>query len=151
MKICMKWVVTLGLLIVLGFGPAQAGDYTLEEIYRIGMQQSEKVKISSENVEIANSGTYKALSALLPKATAFGAGTQFTGKRTTATGSVIQPHTQGNWGVRVDETLSLSGREFLSYSQSKDNVEKSRFDLPQLSGGFSPDLIPGLFRVSQGP
>jgi outer membrane protein len=128
MKICMKWVVPLGLLIVLGFGPAQAGEYTLEELYMIGMQKSEKVKISGENVEIADSGKYKALSALLPKATAFGAGTQFTGERTTATGTIIQPHTQGNWGVRVDETLSLSGREFMSYSQSKDNVEKSRFD-----------------------
>jgi outer membrane protein len=92
------------------------------------MQKSEKVKISGENVEIADSGKYKALSALLPKATAFGAGTQFSGERTTATGTIIQPHTQGNWGVRVDETLSLSGREFMSYSQSKDNVEKSRFD-----------------------
>jgi outer membrane protein len=128
MKICMKWVVPLGLLIALGFGPAQAGEYTLEELYLIGMQKSEKVKISGENVEIADSGKYKALSALLPKATAFGAGTQFTGERTTATGTIIQPHTQGNWGVRVDETLSLSGREFMSYSQSKDNVEKSRFD-----------------------
>jgi outer membrane protein len=128
MKICMKWVVPLALLIVLGFGPAQAGEYTLEELYLIGMQKSEKVKISGENVEIADSGKYKALSALLPKATAFGAGTQFSGERTTATGTIIQPHTQGNWGVRVDETLSLSGREFMSYSQSKDNVEKSRFD-----------------------
>ena len=80
MKICMKWVVPLGLLIVLGFGPAQAGEYTLEELYLIGMQKSEKVKISGENVEIADSGKYKALSALLPKATAFGAGTQFSGK-----------------------------------------------------------------------
>jgi outer membrane protein len=128
MKICMKWVVPLGLLIVLGVVPAQAGEYTLEELYLIGMQKSEKVKISGENVEIADSGKYKALSALLPKATAFGAGTQFSGERTTATGTIIQPHTQGNWGVRVDETLSLSGREFMSYSQSKDNVEKSRFD-----------------------
>ena len=82
MKICMKWMVSLGWLIVLGFGPAQAGDYTLEDLYRIGMRQSEKVKISGENVEIANSGKYKALSALLPKATAFGAFTKLLGGKT---------------------------------------------------------------------
>ena len=136
MKICMKWVVPLGLLIVLGIGPAQAGEYTLEELYMIGMRQSEKVKISGENVSIADSGKYKALSALLPKATAFGAGTQFSGEKTTATGTIIQPHTQGNWGVRVDETLSLSGREFMSYSQSKDNVEKSRYDFRSFQEDF---------------
>ncbi len=136
MKICMKWLVPLGLLIAFGSGPAQAGEYTLEELYRIGMRQSEKVKISGENVAIADSGTYKALSALLPKATAFGAGTQFSGEKTTATGTIIQPHTQGNWGVRVDETLSLSGREFTSYSQSKDNVLKSRYDFRSFQEDF---------------
>jgi outer membrane protein len=136
MKICMKWVFPLGLLIVLGIGPAQAGEYTLEELYMIGMRQSEKVKISGENVSIADSGKYKALSALLPKATTFWAGTQFSGEKTTATGAVIQPHTQGNWGVRVDETLSLSGREFMSYSQSKDNVEKNRYDFRSFQEDF---------------
>ncbi len=73
-------------------------------------------------------GNTRRCRALLPKATAFGAGTQFNDARTTATGTVIQPHTQGNWGLRIDETLSLSGREFLSYSQSKNNVERSKFD-----------------------
>jgi|WetSurMetagenome_2_1015567.scaffolds.fasta_scaffold03884_5 outer membrane protein len=128
MKVYGTWAIPLGLMLLLWSTPTLAGEYTLEELYRIGMQKSEKVRISSENVEIADAGKYKALASLLPKATAFAAGTQFNDARTTATGTVIQPHTQGNWGVRVDETLSLSGREFLSYSQSKNNVEKNKFD-----------------------
>ena len=136
MKICMKWMVSLGWLIVLGFGPAQAGDYTLEDLYRIGMRQSEKVKISGENVEIANSGKYKALSALLPKATAFGAFTNYSEDKRGPSGSIIQPDTQSAWGMRLDETLSLSGREFKSYSLSKDNEEKSRFDFRSFQEDF---------------
>ena len=128
MKICKKGIATLGFLIVLGYGPAQAGEYTLEELYRIGMQKSEKVKISGENVEIADSGKYKALSALLPKATAFGAYTNYSEDKRGPSGALIQPDTQGIWGLRIDETLSLSGREFKSYSLAKDNVEKNRFD-----------------------
>jgi outer membrane protein len=122
------WAIPVGLMLLFVYAPLQAAEYTLEELYRIGMQQSEKVKISGENVEIADSGKYKALSALLPKATAFGAATQYTEGKTNASGSIIQPHSQGNWGLRIDETLSLSGRDFISYSLSKDGVEKSRFD-----------------------
>jgi outer membrane protein len=136
MKICKKGIATLGCLIVLGYGPAQAGEYTLEELYRIGMQKSEKVKISGENVEIADSGKYKALSALLPKATAFGAYTNYSEDKRGPSGALIQPDTQGIWGLRIDETLSLSGREFKSYSLAKDNVEKNRFDFRSFQEDF---------------
>jgi outer membrane protein len=136
MKVYGSWAIPLGLMFLLWSAPSHAGEYTLEELYLIGVQKSEKIRISAENVQIADAGTYKALSSLLPKATAFGVGTQFTDARTTATGTVIQPHTQGNWGVRVDETLSLSGREFTSYSQSKENVEKNKFDFRAFQEDF---------------
>ena len=136
MKICKKGIATLGFLIVLGYGPALAGEYTLEELYRIGIQKSEKVKISGENVEIADSGKYKALSALLPKATAFGAYTNYSDDKRSPSGALIQPDTQGIWGLRIDETLSLSGREFKSYSLSRDNVEKNRFDFRSFQEDF---------------
>jgi outer membrane protein len=38
--------------------------------------------------------------------------------------------------MRIDETLSLSGREFKSYSLSRDNVEKSRFDFRSFQEDF---------------
>ena len=136
MKICKKGIATLGFLIVLGYGHAQAGEYTLEDLYRIGMQKSEKVKISGENVEIADSGKYKALSALLPRATAFGAYTNYSEDKRGPSGALIQPDTQGIWGLRIDETLSLSGREFKSYSLAKDNVEKNRFDFRSFQEDF---------------
>jgi len=136
MKICKKGIATLGFLIVFGYGTAHAGEYTLEELYRIGMQKSEKVKISGENVEIADSGKYKALSALLPKATAFGAYTQYSEDKRGSSGAIVQPDTQGIWGMRIDETLSLSGREFKSYSLSRDNVEKNRFDFRSFQEDF---------------
>ena len=120
--------VMAGLLLLLGGVPAAAQEYTLEDLYRIGMQKSEKIRISGENVEIADSGKYRALSALLPRATAFGTYTNYTDEKRNATNSLIQPDRQSVWGARIDENLSLSGREFTSYSLSKDNVEKSRYD-----------------------
>ncbi len=128
--------VAVGMLLLLGSAPSSASEYTLEDLYRIGMQKSEKIRISGENVEIADSGRYKALSALLPKATAFGAYTNYTDEKRNATGSLTQPDRQSAWGARIDENLSLSGREFTSYSLSKDNVEKSRYDFRSFQEEF---------------
>jgi outer membrane protein len=136
MKGVSAWVVSIGLMLLLWGAQSTAAEYTLEDLYRVGMQKSEKVRISSENVEIADSGKYKALSALLPKATAFGAYTNYSEDKRGPSGSLIQPDTQSAWGMRLDETLSLSGREFKSYSLSKDNVEKNRFDFRSFQEDF---------------
>ncbi len=146
MKVYGSWAIPLGLTLLLWSAPSLAAEYTLENLYRIGMLKSEKVRISSENVEIADSGKYKALSALLPKASAFGASTVFTESKTsTATGTLIQPDTQQAWGVRIDETLTLNGREFTSYSQSKDSLEKSKFDYRSFQEDYLLSLSLGYF------
>ncbi|HSD93820.1 MAG TPA: TolC family protein [Syntrophales bacterium] len=136
MRVLNAWTISIGLMLLLWGAPSTAAEYTLEDLYRVGMQKSEKVRISSENVEIADTGKYKALSSLLPKATAFGAYTNYTENKVGTSGALIQPDNQSNWGVRIDETLSLSGREFKSYSLSKDNVEKSRFDFQSFQEDF---------------
>ena len=124
------------LFVLLWCVPSMAADYTLEDLYRIGMQKSEKIRISGENVEIADAGKTKALSALLPRATAFGTYTNYTDEKRNATGSLTQPDTQSAWGMRIDESLSLGGREFISYSLSKDSVEKNRYDFRSFQEEF---------------
>jgi outer membrane protein len=116
------------LMLLAASAASPAAEYTLEDLYRIGIQKSEKIKISGENVELADTNQYKALSALLPRATSFGTYTNYSDKKLAASGSLIQPDTQSVWGARIDENLSLSGREFKSYSISRDGVEKSRLD-----------------------
>ncbi len=129
--------ITIGMmLLLLACVPSMAADYTLEDLYRIGMQKSEKIRISGENVEIADAGKTKALSALLPRATAFGTYTNYTDEKRNATGSLTQPDTQSAWGMRIDESLSLGGREFISYSLSKDSVEKNRYDFRSFQEEF---------------
>lgn len=129
--------ITIGMmLLLLACAPSMAADYTLEDLYRIGMQKSEKIRISGENVEIADAGKTKALSALLPRATAFGTYTNYTDEKRNATGSLTQPDTQSAWGMRIDESLSLGGREFISYSLSKDSVEKNRYDFRSFQEEF---------------
>ena len=118
-----------------------AQEYSLDDLYRTAMKAAEKIKISEENILIAEAGKSKAMSYLLPRLTTFASFTDFTeakygaastipipGGNITLPGSLIQPHAAGAWGIRLDENLSLGGREFTSFQISRENLEKNRLD-----------------------
>jgi outer membrane protein len=133
-----------GLLVLLLWASPSgiiAQEYSLDDLYRTALKAAEKIKISEENIAIAEAGKSKALSYLLPRLTTFAGFTDFTEAKYSAAstipipggaivfpGSVIQPHAAGAWGIRLDENLSLGGREFTSFQISKENLEKNRLD-----------------------
>lgn len=117
-------------------------EYDLDHFYRLALQNAEKIKISEENIRIAEAGKSKALAALLPRLTTFAGVTAFTESKYSETksipagglgsisfpGSLIQPNTASTWGVRLDENLSLGGRELQSLQVARENLEKNRLD-----------------------
>ena len=132
----MKKIVmalSVGGLLFFLFAAAPASlfseEYSLEDLSRIALARSEKLRVAEENLTIAETGKDKAFSYLLPRMTAFGGVTQYSEKRPNETGSLLQPESASYWGVMVDETLSLSGREMTALGISKQNVAKSQFDL----------------------
>jgi outer membrane protein TolC len=84
-----------GALAVLLFAAAPASsfaeEYTLDDLCRIALTRSEILKVAEENLVISEIGTDKAFSYLLPRLTATGGLTQYSEKKLSATGSVIQP------------------------------------------------------------
>jgi outer membrane protein len=133
-----------GLLVLLLWASPSgilAQEYSLDDLYRTALQTAEKIKVSEENTVIAEAGKSKAMSYLLPRLTTFASFTDFTeakystpaiitmpGGDISLPGSLIQPHAAGAWGIRLDESLSLGGREFTSFQISKENLEKNRLD-----------------------
>ncbi len=131
------------LVLLLWASPSviMAQEYSLDDLYRAALQTAEKIKISEENILIAEAGKSKAMSYLLPRLTTFASFTDYTeskysavstipipGGNITLPGTLIQPHTAGVWGIRLDESLSLGGREFTSLKISEENLEKNRLD-----------------------
>jgi outer membrane protein len=129
----MKKIVTtlVGVLLLFAATPAFlfAEEYSLEDLCRIALVRSEKLKAAQENLNIAETGNDKALSYLLPRLTATVGVTQYSEKKLSATGGILQPENASAWGVRADETFSTSGRELTALGISKQNVTKSRYDL----------------------
>ncbi len=103
--------------------------YSLDDLYRIAIERSEKIMLSQEDLYIAEMGKEKALSVLLPKLSAFWDYTRYSEEKTAGLGWSIQPEYTTSWGVRLDQSLSLSGREITALKMSKKNIERSRYDL----------------------
>lgn len=116
------------LLFATAPAPLLAGEYTLDDLFRTALTRSEKLKAAEENLIISEIGKDKAFAYLLPRITAAAGYTKYTDRRLHGT-SVIQPDYGASWGIRIEETFSLSGRELTALEISKRNVTKSKYDL----------------------
>jgi outer membrane protein len=114
----------------LSITPLCAKEYSLDELYKIAIERSEKVRISVEDVYIAMRNKDKAFSSFLPTLSAFGGYTRYSDKKRDRSSSIlIQPDDVGYGGLRLDQSLSLGGREFTAYTMSKEGIVKSTHDL----------------------
>jgi outer membrane protein len=106
-----------------------AEEYTLDQLYLMALERAEKIKLSEEDLYISETGREKALSAILPKLSAFGSYTKYSEDKYASNGSLLQPDSSASWGLRLDQSFSLSGREITALKIAKDYIEKSRYDL----------------------
>ncbi|MCX5846047.1 MAG: TolC family protein [Deltaproteobacteria bacterium] len=128
---CISLIVCFLLVLSVPMIPAvlYAAEYSLDDLYRIALERAEKIKLTEEDLYIAKTGKEKALSLLLPRLSAFGNYTKYSEEKYNATGTLLQPNTATSWGLRADETLSLSGRELTALNISRENIVKSQYDL----------------------
>jgi len=135
---------------VLMFAPSGlAEEYSLPNLYREAVKNSEKIKFAEENLYIAKMVKAKAWAVLFPKVTAYGSYSRYSEEkyRTSVTtlpaplpnitsNVLIQPSESGNWGVRADESFSLSIRELEALKIAGQLITKSEFDLDTTKSDF---------------
>jgi len=123
-------------VIVLACSRAFALEYTLDDLYRMALERSEKIKISEEDLFIAEKGRDKALSALLPKLSGVGGYTSYRDNKVNDNNSLIQPDDTANWGLRLDQSFSLGGKEIIAYRIARNSIGKSKYDLFAVKEGY---------------
>jgi outer membrane protein len=106
-----------------------AAEYRLDELYKIALERSERIKISEEDVYISEKNKDKAMSLLIPKLSGVGTYTGYKDNKISDSHTQTQPYDATSWSVRLDQTLSTSGRELTALKMSKDNIEKNKMDL----------------------
>ncbi|HEX7535026.1 MAG TPA: TolC family protein, partial [Syntrophales bacterium] len=77
---------------------AHAKEYSLDELYRIALERAERIKLSVEDLNIAKTGKDRAMSALLPKLSAFGNYIKYSAEKYNDSGTLLQPDTATSWG-----------------------------------------------------
>jgi outer membrane protein len=141
-------VLVLSLLIVMANTVSlRAGEYSLEDLYRIALGRAERIRLSEEDMYIAKTGKEKALSLLLPKLSAFGNYTKYTTEKYNDTGTLLQPDSSTSWGIRADESLSLSGREITALGIAKENILRSQHDLYAIKEGYLLSIASAYYDV----
>lgn len=136
-------VIMMAIILFIQYASAQSVDnqqskvssrpeYTLGDLYRIALERSERIKISEQDLFIAEREKDKAMSVLLPKLSAFGDYTRYSEEKLSTTPDfsfALQPKTSASWGFRLDQSLSLGGREITAFQISKKGIESSRYNL----------------------
>lgn len=123
------------LLCILIACPAFSQPYSLADLFRIALERSNAIKVGEEDLNIAEQGRNKAKAALLPTLSAFGYHTKYSEKQIEGD-ALLQPDHTNEWGLRLDQTLSLSGRELTAYKIAGDTIAKSEFDLNALKEDY---------------
>ena len=141
MKKTVFYGVVLFTVLIAFTSAVKAGEYTLCDLYHHALKISEKIKYAEENLYIAKTGKDKAWAVLVPKLTAYGTYNQYSEKKYADSSSssgptLIQPDKSGSWGVRADETFSLSARELNALKYAGQNITKNEYDLDATKSDF---------------
>jgi outer membrane protein len=131
----LKLGISVTILLTLAC-PAFAVEYSLDDLYRIALDRSERIRVSGEDLYIAGTTKAKAKSVLLPRLTAFTGYTGYKDNKNADSGTTIQPLDQLNWGMRLDQTMSLSGREITAFRITEEGIVKSRYDFQAVREGY---------------
>ncbi len=132
----LSGILTILAVIIFSNAGSYAAEYTLGSLYRQALKNSEKIKFAEENLYIARTGKDKAWALLIPKLTAYGTYNRYTEQKVNIAGTLIQPNEAGNWGVRMDESFSLSVRELNALNIARQSITKSEHDLDATKSDF---------------
>jgi len=151
-RVRIKFIFFITSLLVMVLSPNifAAEEYALQDLYSIALENAERIKISEEDLFIAERGKDKALSALLPRLSAFGEYKRYSEKKesNTPVGSFItQPEKSTSWGLRLDQSLSLGGREIISLQISKSGIESGRYNLDAIKEDYLLNVSSAYFDV----
>ncbi len=123
----MKIRLAIFICLLSFFIPAISSgqEYSLDDLFRVSLERSETIKIAEEDLSIAELTRKKTISAFVPTFSVFADHINYTEEKNSPFG-LLQPDYTNQWGLRIEQTFSFSGREVTAYKRAKDNIVKGR-------------------------
>ncbi len=103
-----------------------ATEYTLDDLFKITLERSEKIKISAEDLVIAEKTKDKAIPLLLPRLSADSSYTRFSDSNVADNKSYSQPLDRTRFELRLNQSATLDGKEFTVFRIEKQGIKKSK-------------------------
>ncbi|MBL7032096.1 MAG: TolC family protein [Nitrospira sp.] len=138
-------LATLFSIILMPFGVI-AADYSLNDLYRIALEKSRTIDIAEDDLYISKREKDMTKAVLMPTLSAFGTHTRYSEEKTRGS-TVLQPEYRNEWGLRLDQSVSLSGREITAYKIAKQGITKSGFDLESVKALYLIDVASSYYDV----
>ncbi len=130
----LKWKLALllftGLFFVMPVEKARSDPpvYTLDTLYEMALGVSEEVKLAEETLYVTELDKKRALSVLIPRLSAFGDYLRYDEEKR-VNGSPVQPEWSSTYGVRLDHSFTLNGKELIALELSKNQIARERLNL----------------------
>lgn len=96
--------------------------YTLSDLCQIACESAEQIKISENDFFIARQDKKRALSVLMPRATAFGSYLSHNKP------DQFSPDVN-SYGIKLNQTFTLNGKELIALHISEDTIDEKEFSL----------------------
>jgi len=133
-----KSLYLVAILVLMTLNPILADSQTSYSLYDLALlanQQSETIKIAGEDLFIAQQDKQRALSVLIPRATAFGAMTKYKEEDMAAPDTLTM-------GIKLTQSFTINGKELIAYDVTKDIIEGKELSLESIRAQY-------LLQVSQ--
>lgn len=115
--------VAIAFFLFASDGICQERAITLDEAYRLSLENHEDLGVSRENINQAKAELTRAVSRILPNVTAEGTYTRYTESKSSGTGFVTQPESTTGLDVRLTQPLYSGGREWAIQRQARLQIQ----------------------------
>ena len=122
--------------------------YTLDELYRVALEQAERIQISQEDLAVAETQREVAKSILIPKFSASGRFRHFDQKEVSGD-ALLQPTWSGDYGLRLDQSFTLNGKELIGLRLADDNIDQKTEDLAAVTEGYLFEVATAYYNAAR--
>jgi outer membrane protein len=143
MKRVLMFFVFLSILIPYA---SFSEEYSLDDLYNLAIARSETIRIAEEDIFISEREKDRAIAVLYPKLSTFGSYRQYSREKS-ADLFVIQPENSASWGLNLNQSLSLSGKELTALKIAKESIIKSGYDLGSVKESYLLNVASAYFDV----
>lgn len=140
-------LVVIAVALFAAEGSCQERAVTLDEAYRLSLENHEDLGVSREKISQARAELKQAISRILPNVTAEGTYTRYSESKSSGTGFVTQPKSTTGIDVRLTQPLYSGGREWAIQRQARLQIQSETSGLKGVTQSVMLDTASAFYGV----